>query len=59
LSLHQKTKKVEKKSPPKQKKKKAHTKKIKTNSPSLGKAEKKICLRRQNSNFQKEEIKQK
>jgi len=51
------TPKKKQKSPPKQKKK-AHTKKIKTNSPSLGKAEKKICLRRQNSNFQKE-IKQK
>jgi len=59
LSLHQTKKKKLKKIITKTKKKKSPHKKIKTNSPSLGKAEKKICLGRQNSNFQKEEIKQK
>jgi len=57
LSLHQTKKKVEKNLHQNKKEKSPH-KKIKTNSPSLGKAEKKICLGRQNSNFQKE-IKQK
>jgi len=59
LSLHQTKKKKVEKNLHQNKKEKSPHKKIKTNSPSLGKAEKKICLGRQNSNFQKEEIKQK
>jgi len=53
LSLHQTKKKVEKNLHQNKKEKSPH-KKIKTNSPSMGKAEKKICLGRQNSNLQKE-----
>jgi len=59
LSLHQTKKKKVEKNLHQNKKEKSPHKKIKIKSPSLGKAEKKICLGRQNSNFQKEEIKQK
>jgi len=57
LSLHQIKKKVEKNHHQNKKEKSPH-KKIKTNSPSLGKAEKRF-VSEDNSNFQKEEIKQK